>query len=105
MYNKYLVKANDRFDPEQFPFIADDISMMKDQTEHLSGSFRSEIIIGFMKNHSLENEWKNGNPELTKLVTAGSLSSRNIESLFESCGNNPLFRQQLEDFIRSRFAS
>lgn len=104
MYKKYLVRESDKFDPQQFLFITDDIAIIRDQTEHTPSLFKAEIIVGFMKNHSLDNEWMNLNPQLTELVTSGSLSSRNIEALFESCVNNHTFRQQLEDFLKKGFS-
>ena len=98
-YKKYLVKETDKFDPQQFSFIIDDIETIQKQTEELPSSFKAEIIISFLKNHSLENKWIEANPALTGLVKSGSLSSRNIESLFESSGNNPSFRKQMEEFL------
>ncbi|HEV8282800.1 MAG TPA: hypothetical protein VGQ09_00745 [Chitinophagaceae bacterium] len=99
-YQKYLVKDNDQFDPEFFSFVIDDMKTIREQTDHVLPTFKTEIILSFLKNHSLEPEWSNSNPELTKLITSGSLSTGNIKSLFDSCHNKPLFRQQMEAFLR-----
>lgn len=98
-YKKYLVKETDKFDPQRFSFVTDDIEAIRKQTEEVSSSFKAEIIISFLKNHSLENEWITANPALTGLVKSGTLSGGNIESLFESSNSNPYFRKQMEDFI------
>ena len=103
-YKKYLIREKDQFDPEQFSFLTDDIAIIKDQIEHVPPFFRTEILVGFMKNHSLNNEWKNVNPQLAEMVSDGSLSSRNIESLFESCAGSPVFRQQLEEYLKRSFS-
>jgi hypothetical protein len=103
-YEKYLVKENDQFDPQHFLFVIDDMKIIKDETKHVSPILKSEIIVSFLKNQSLETEWLTANPELVKLVTSGSLSSKNIAALFESCRSKPVFRKQMEDFLKLGFA-
>ena len=103
-YKKYLVKETDKFDPQQFSFVIDDIEAIRKQTEEVSSSFKAEIIISFLKNHSLENEWIKANPALSGLVKSGTLPGGNIESLFESSNSNPYFRKQMEDFITKELA-
>ena len=103
-YQKYLIKENDQFDPEFFSFVIDDMKLIKEQTDHVLPTFKTEIILSFLKNHSLENEWLKANPELTKLIGSGSLPTGNIESLFDSCRNKPIFRQQMETFFKREFS-
>jgi hypothetical protein len=103
-YQKYLIKENDRFDPDFFSFVVDDMNMIKEQTEHVLPTFKSEIIVSFLKNHKLESEWSKANPELSKLITSGNLSTANIESLFDSSRHNPAFIQQMETFLKQGFA-
>ena len=103
-YAKYLIKDNDQFDPDFFSFVIDDMKMIREQTDHVLPSFKTEIILSFLKNHSLESEWQKANPELSKLITSGALSTRNIESLFDSCRNKPFFRQQMEAFLKQGFS-
>ena len=99
-YQKYLIKENDRFDPDFFSFFVDDMNLIREQTEHVLPTFKSEIIVSFLKNHKLESEWSKANPELSKLVNSGTLSTANIESLFDSSRNNPTFIQQMETFLK-----
>lgn len=103
-YQKYLVKDNDQFNPEVFSFVIDDAKMIKDQTDHVLPAFKAEIILSFLKNHSPEAEWLRVNPELAKLITSGSLSTGNLKSLFDSCQDKPVFRQQMEAFLRQEFS-
>jgi len=104
VYQKYLIKENDQFDPEFFSFVMDDVKLIKEQTDHVLPTFKTEIILSFLKNHSLENEWLKANPELTRLINSGSLPTGNIESLFDSCRNKPIFRQQMETFFKREFS-
>jgi len=103
-YPKYLVKENDQFDPENFSFVMDDMQMIREQTGHVPGTSKADILISFLKDHSLQNEWLVSNPLLTGMLTAGSLSTRNIESLFDSCRDKPFFRKQMEEYLRQGFS-
>lgn len=103
-YQKYLIKDNDQFDPEFFSFVMEDMKLIREQTDHVLPAFKTEIILSFLKNHSLDKEWLNANPELAKLINSGTLPTSNIESLFDSCLNRPVFRQQMEAFFAKGFA-
>lgn len=102
MYKKYLIGNSDNFDPDYYTFVAEDLAVMINQLEHVAPDFKAEIIISFLKNHCLQNEWMTANPELVQLITSKSVHTGNIASLFESCQNNPAFRQQLETYLKSK---
>ncbi len=102
-YNKYLVRSTDQFDPVNFSSVADEIQLINEGTVTLPPFFKVEILISFLKDHSLENNWTRANPELADLVTSGSLLKGNIESLFESCRSNPIFQQDLETYLKKKF--
>jgi hypothetical protein len=104
LYKKYLIKNADHFDPGHYTFIADDLSVMIDQIKHVAPGFKAEIIVSYLKNHSLQNEWVAANPELVQLVTSKSVYSGKIESLFDSCQNNPVFGQELETYLIGKLA-
>jgi hypothetical protein len=102
-YNKYLIRSTDQFDPINFPSIVDEVQLIDEGTVSLPPFFKTEILISFLKDGSLEDSWTKANPELTDLVTSGSLLKGNIESLFESCRSNPVFRQEFETYLKKEF--
>jgi hypothetical protein len=102
-YNKYLVRSTDQFDPVNFSSVIDEIQLINEETVSVPAFFKVEILMSFLKNHSLEDNWAKANPELTDLVTSGSLLKGNIASLFESCRSNPAFRQDLETYLKEEF--
>lgn len=102
-YNKYLVRSTDQFDPVNFSSITDEIQLINEGTVSIPPFFKAEILISFLKDHSLEDDWTKANPELTDLVTSGSLLKGNIKSLFESCHSNPVFRQDFETYLKKEF--
>lgn len=103
-YKKYLIKNTDQFDPVFYSFVDDDVALIIDQVKDIASDFKAEIIVCFLKDHSLQNEWEAANPKLAQLVKSKSLSCGNIESLFESCYNNPAFELQLETYIKKKIA-
>jgi hypothetical protein len=103
LFNKYLVKTTDQFNPEYFSSINEEIDAINAQIEHLPVVFKPEIIVSFLKDHSLQNDWIKANPGLSALVTSGSLFTGNIESLFASSLNNPSYRQDFESYLMKEF--
>ena len=77
---------------------------MIDQIKNVAPYYKAEIIVSFLKNHCLQSEWVTANPVLAQLVTSKSVYSSRIESLFNSCENNPAFWQQLETYLKGELA-
>lgn len=101
---KYLIKSTDHFDPIFYSFVDNDLELIMDETKHIVCDYKAEFLVYFLKDHCLPGEWEKANPELVELVKSKSLSSGNIESLFESCYNNAVFGQQLETYIKGKLA-
>ena len=104
-YNKYLVSTHDKFMPEGFSSICDEVQNIREKTINFPAFYKAEIIVSFLKDHYLQNNWIDANPDLTVLVSSGELFTGNIESLFESCRNNPGFRKDLEDYLTESFTN
>ncbi len=102
-YNKFLIHPTDLFNRDNFLPVTDEVLMIKERTANLPAFFKAEILISFLKEHTLQNDWIKANPSLTDLVTSGSLFQGSIESLFESSQNNPVFRQTLEGYLQENF--
>jgi hypothetical protein len=102
-YERYLIRQADRFEPEKFSSVTDEINMINERSESFPDLFKSEILVSFLTNHSLQDDWIAANPGLANLVTSGGLSTGSIQSLFESSRNNPTFRQELENYLKEMF--
>jgi hypothetical protein len=102
-YKKYLIGQTDKFVETNYASVNDEISIINEKTEKLPLNFKSEIIISYLKNRSIENIWIEANPQLTALVTSGTLFTGNIESLFDSCRNNASFQQDLIAYLKASF--
>jgi hypothetical protein len=104
-YNKFLVRSTDQFDPVNFSSVTDEIQLISEEIVNLPPFFKVEILLSFLKDHSIDENLTKANPELTGLVTSGSLFKGSIESLFESCRSNPAFREDLETYLKKEFES
>ena len=103
-YKKYLIGKSDHFNAGDYAFIIEDLAVMIDQIKNVAPYYKAEIIVSFLKNQRLQSEWITANPVLAQLVTSKSVSSSRIESLFDSCENNPAFSQQLEIYLKEELA-
>lgn len=102
-YSAYLVRETDSFDPEHFPALINDIEEIKEKTKAIIDSHKADILISFSVNHSLKLDWLETNKAFSSLVVEGNLPTKNIVALFDSCKLNTGFKEQLQNYIRSRF--
>jgi hypothetical protein len=105
IYAKYLIAASDQFDPLNYYKIEEEIDSINEKTSAFPEKFKPEMIVSFLKDHSMENNWASANSQLAEAITSGTLFSGDIESLFDSCRNNPGFRKGLENYLFERFGS
>ena len=103
-YNKYNIKETDRFDSNDFPKVQVELEDMLKATEGISSTNKDQIIITYLKDHSLEKGSEEINSELAKMLTDGSLVTTHIEALFESSRANKHFQRGFEDYIRESLA-
>ena len=103
-YNKYNIKDTDRFDPYDFPKVQLELDDLVKATSGISVSNKGEIIVSYLKDHSIGKESLSSNPELSKVLTGGQLITSHVESLFESSRRNKVFLEGYEDFIRKTLA-
>lgn len=91
------------FIPADYPVLSAEVKQVTKDVSHTPIYYKSDIIISFLRDHSLKNEWIEANPVLTKIVTSGSLVTRHIEQLFDACRRNIPFRTQFEKYLKLMF--
>lgn len=94
--------SEDLFNPEKTPEMVKELSALNEGTAHTPIYFKAEIIISYLKNHSLKNEWITANPKLTDMMINGFFKTIHIESLFEYCRMNQPFRRSYEKYIQQQ---
>jgi hypothetical protein len=87
------------------PEVVREIKVMACQVSKVPGSFKREILISFLKNHSINIDWLVGNDELVQMVTSGPLKMYRTERLFELRRSNKIFIADLEGYIETELAN
>ena len=99
-YKKFLIRAGDHFDESNYLRLQEDMESIKAGIAHLPADFRSEMIISFAKDRSIQEELGEKNPSLTEKLNSKSLNTGCLEDLFDSASDNDLFREELEIYVR-----
>lgn len=105
MYQKFLVKETDRFDPTQFPQVETCLEKLVMQLNREPAAPKEEMLLSFVKDHCINSQHVRDYPVVASLISTKTLPLGTIEDLFESSKNNPLFKKDLETYIRSYFAA
>ena len=103
MYNKYEIGGTEHFNQTLYPQVEEEVSVLVQNIGHIPAKHKSEILISFLKDHSIKTEWLEDNNEVARLITSGFLRTSHIESLFTSCRNNPGFLKEFEQYLNGRF--
>ena len=90
------------FSANDYPEVLKEIRILKAFLLNVPSLHRVEIIISFLKNHSLKTAWILENPKLTQLVVSGSCKTTTLEGLFEKFKNNKASLRHLEEYIDDR---
>jgi hypothetical protein len=99
-YKKYNIKNTDKFRPDDYPKVLNELEEITTRVAGLPGIHKGDIIISYLKDHSVKNDWMSANPALAALVTSSDLDTSNLKSLFECCQLNDPFAREFEEFIR-----
>ncbi len=103
-YHKYKIKETDRFDVIDFPKVEAELEEMVKIIAAVPAIYKEQMIISYLEDHSLENEWIETNPELAGLLKEEHFNASHTKALFESCMENKNFRLDLEGFIKEVLA-
>ena len=92
-------KENEKFKPVNYPVAMSELSALRSGIAETPIYFKVEIVISYLKNHSLQAAWVDANPALTRMITSGFFKTTHLESLFESGRNNKTFLKDFEEYI------
>ena len=81
-------------------FVAEKLAAIKNETILVPVYFKADIIISYLKNHCIKNDWIKGNPELAKRITSGTFITTQVEPVFKRCNNHKVFLNDYESYIR-----
>jgi hypothetical protein len=102
-YPRYLIHNDDHFNIQQFPSLNDKISDAVVVLSGVSEEYRGEMLVSFLKSHSISSEWSANNPEFAGIISSEALPFKDLEDLFESGRNNTAFTGELEAYLKDVF--
>ena len=105
LFTKNEIENAESFNPYKFPQAVKELGIIYNATENTGMYYKPEIIITFLKDHCIKNDWITANPQLAKLLTSGYFSTKHIESVFELFRSNKFFIQDFEKYIKDYFKS
>jgi hypothetical protein len=92
----------EQFNPANYPVAMSELSALRSGISETAIYFKVEIVISYLKNHSLQTAWVDANPVLTRMITSGFFKTSNLESLFVTGRNNKIFLKDFEEYIGNR---
>lgn len=105
MGNVNVDMESDHFTAAGHPEAVREIRMMAHHVSKVNGSFKREMLISFLKDHSLKVAWLTDNDLLVQMITSGALEMYHTERLFESRRGNKVFLADLEGYIATELAN
>jgi hypothetical protein len=95
-----LYNEKEIFTAERFPEMKEELFFLNKEIVNMPVYFKTEIVISYLKNHSIKNEWIKANPELVKFLLSGSFITKHTESLFDFCRFKPAFCDDFESYMK-----
>lgn len=102
MYVKYHIADSQKFDQASYRDVTAELSVLLQSLAHMQSNYKSSIIISYLKDHSIQMDWLNGNNKLARAVTSHKHDTSHIEALFDGCRNNQSFLKDFEAYIASQ---
>lgn len=100
MFKKYNISDTDSFNLSDYPKVEKEINNMLIRIANTPPNHKSDIIISFLKDHSINKQWSAANPKVAVLISGSYFTTSHMEYLFESCQHNRSFMQSYEDYIK-----
>jgi hypothetical protein len=101
-FNYSNIGEVEKFNSGDYPHMVTELTKMISDVKEHPVYFKRDIIISYLKDHSIKTESIDANPFLVKQLTSGVLTTGHIERLFEGCRWNKTFRLDFESYIKAK---
>jgi hypothetical protein len=102
MIHTYDIKQSDFFIADLYPHAVNEVMALKRKSIDINTPFKEQVVISFLKNHSITSIWLESDREICELMTSGSLKLSHLESLFNGCRQNQKFLEGFETYIKAQ---
>jgi len=100
MTHIYNIRESDIFSAALYPHVVDEVMTLKHRSLEMNTLFKEQVVISFLKSHSIASTWLESDREICKLITTGGLKISHLESLFNCAVQNQKFLEGLESYIK-----
>lgn len=100
MTHIYNIGEADIFSAALYPQVVDEVMNLKQRSLEMNTPSKEQVVISFLKSHSIATTWLESDREICKLMTSGALNIAHLESLFNSSRQNKTFLEDLETYIK-----
>lgn len=104
-YHQYSIKQTDLFDANDFPAIQLELADLKTASRDIVAGNKTDILLSFLKNHSIKTAWFDKNREFIALLTGGYFKTSHLEALFESGRSHPAFMAGFEEYFEKTLSA
>jgi hypothetical protein len=101
----YRIEEGEQFNSINCPMVVGQLLSLKEGMALLPHVNKDDIVISFLKDHSIKNDWIASNPEVSATMITSSFAVSHIEAYFESCKGNTSFSNSFESFIKNYFST
>lgn len=92
----------EKFNADDYPHMVAELTRVIADLCETPIYYKKDIVVSYLKDHSVKTEWIEANPRLVQIMTSGVLSTAHLEKLFEGCRWNTAFRSQFERYVKQR---
>ena len=105
MLHDLFIGNDQRFSDLHFPAAAKEVEDIHYALAKTRNLYKTEIVISFLRFHSVKSEWLKGNSDVVEILRSSSPAIANLESLFSLSKNNLQFTSDLEDYIKHKLST
>jgi histidyl-tRNA synthetase len=99
------VEIVDQFNSNDFPLVVNQLVILRTALASLPSANKVDIVISYLKNHCIKNEWIESNQPVCEKMVAGLVAVSHIENFFDGCKNNKSLLADFEGFVEKNFNS
>ena len=100
MFEIQRINDSETFDISRYPEVESEMAIISKHLHNLRADHKTEIVISFLKDHSIKTSWLVESDKVVKMMRSGFFKTSSIETLFTACKHNARFLEEFERYIR-----
>jgi hypothetical protein len=102
MTDTYHIRQSDSFRVDLYSEVVAEMMELKRRSTEMNTPCKAQVVISFLRNHSITSRWLESDRDICKLMTSGTLQISYLESLFDGCRHDQKFLEGFESYIKKQ---